>query len=120
MFCKQFIKFFELFFGRIKGSKYPARSYPPDATTFGEIKFDEKYTKEVETYGYWNMQFYQSEPTYVKFNFIFPKGVTMAVYGRKNALPTHTQYETIELLNGVKLNSGRKVVRSTHVSILFD
>ncbi|XP_065204844.1 teneurin-m isoform X4 [Planococcus citri] len=80
----------------------PTRTIPPDGTTFSEIKFGQKITNEVAPYSYWNMQFYQSEPAYVKFDYSFPKGASVAVYGRKNALPTHTQYHMVELLNGVR------------------
>lgn len=91
----------------------PTRTIPPDGTTFSEIKFGEKITNEVAPYSYWNMQFYQSESAYVKFDYTFPRGTSVAVYGRKNALPTHTQYHMVELLNGFK-NRG---TRTSHVSI---
>ncbi len=59
------------------------------------------------------MQFYQAEPAYVKFDYSFPRGASVAVYGRKNALPTHTQYHMVELLNGFKSRG----TRTSHVSI---
>lgn len=48
----------------------------------------------------------------MKFDYTFPRGASVAVYGRKNALPTHTQYHMVELLNGFK-NRG---TRTSHVS----
>ena len=71
---------------------FPARSFPPDGTTFGQITLGQKLTKEIQPYSYWNMQFYQSEPAYVKFDYNIPRGASIGVYGRRNALPTHTQY----------------------------
>lgn len=79
---------------------FPARSFPPDGTTFGQISLGQKLTKEIQPYSYWNMQFYQSEPAYVKFDYTIPRGASIGVYGRRNALPTHTQYHFKEVLSG--------------------
>lgn len=57
------------------------------------------------------MQYYQSEPAYVKFDYNIPRGASIGVYARRNALPTHTQYHFNEVLSGL---NARKT-RSTHV-----
>lgn len=93
---------------------FPARSFPPDGTTFGQITLGQKLTKEIQPYSYWNMQFYQSEPAYVKFDYSIPRGASIGVYGRRNALPTHTQYHFKEVLSGFNA----RTQRSTHVSRL--
>ncbi|XP_024082461.1 teneurin-m isoform X3 [Cimex lectularius] len=89
------------------GKTFPARSFPPDGTTFAQITLGKQLTNEIPPYGYWNMQFYQSEPAYVKFDYNIPRGASIAVYGRRNALPTHTQYHILEVLNGFKARSTR-------------
>uniref|UniRef100_A0A146KU89 Tenascin-like protein n=4 Tax=Lygus hesperus TaxID=30085 RepID=A0A146KU89_LYGHE len=89
------------------GKTFPARSFPPDGTTFAQITLGQKLSKEIPSYGYWNMQFYQSEAAYVKFDYNIPRGASIAVYGRRNALPTHTQYHILEVLNGYKARSTR-------------
>lgn len=61
------------------------------------------------------MQFYQSEPAYVKFDYNIPRGASIGVYARRNALPTHTQYHFKEVLSGFNA----RTTRSTHVSILY-
>lgn len=61
------------------------------------------------------MQFFQSDAAYVKFDYSIPRGASVGVYARRNALPTHTQYDKIEVLSGFK---GR-TKRSSHVSITF-
>lgn len=61
------------------------------------------------------MQFYQSEPAYVKFLYNIPRGASIGVYARRNALPTHTQYHFKEVLSGLTA----RVTRSTHVSFDF-
>lgn len=61
------------------------------------------------------MQFYQSEPAYVKFEYNIPRGASIGVYARRNALPTHTQYHFKEVLSGFNARTVRS--SSTHVSI---
>lgn len=93
---------------------FPARSFPPDGTTFGQITLGQKLTKEIQPYSYWNMQFYQSEPAYVKFDYTIPRGASIGVYGRRNALPTHTQYHFKEVLSG--FSASTRTARAAHVS----
>lgn len=63
------------------------------------------------------MQFYQSEPAYVKFDYNLPRGASIGVYARRNALPTHTQYHFKEVLSG--FSAGRVARSSSHVSCIF-
>ena len=51
------------------------------------------------------MQFYQSEAAYVKFDYTIPRGASIGVYSRRNALPTHTQYHYKEVLSGFAASS---------------
>lgn len=62
------------------------------------------------------MQFYQSEPAYVKFEYNIPRGASIGVYARRNALPTHTQYHFKEVLSGFNARTVRS--SSTHVSVI--
>lgn len=101
------------YFVRRIGSKlFPVRTAPPDGTTFAQITLGDKIDGEIPAFGYWNVQFYHPRAAYVRFNYDFPRGASIAVYGRRNALPTHTQYEILELLNGFQ----SRQTRSTHVS----
>uniref|UniRef100_A0A182W1Z4 Teneurin-1-4-like galactose-binding domain-containing protein n=1 Tax=Anopheles minimus TaxID=112268 RepID=A0A182W1Z4_9DIPT len=88
------------------------RSFPPDGTTFSQITLGQRLSKEIPPYSYWNMQFYQSEPAYVKFDYSIPRGASIGVYARRNALPTHTQYHFKEVLSGFNARQ----TRATHVS----
>ncbi|XP_065159892.1 teneurin-m isoform X3 [Atheta coriaria] len=92
---------------------FPAQSFPPDGTTFSQIALGQRLTKEIPPYGYWNMQFYQSEAAYVKFDYNIPRGASIGVYGRRNALPTHTQYHILEVLSGFKA----RTTRASHSSV---
>lgn len=90
------------------------QTFPPDGTTFKQITLGEKLSKEIPPYSYWNMQFYQSEASYVKFDYMIPRGASIGVYARRNALPTHTQYHFLEVLSGFKA----RTARASHVSTI--
>ncbi|KAG7197898.1 hypothetical protein KM043_016142 [Ampulex compressa] len=93
---------------------FPARSFPPDGTTFAQVSLGQKLSKEIPPYSYWNMQFYQSEAAYVRFDYNIPRGASIGVYARRNALPTHTQYDLLEVLSGFKA----RTTRASHVSVI--
>ncbi|XP_022829048.1 teneurin-m isoform X3 [Spodoptera litura] len=92
---------------------FPAQTFPPDGTTFKQITLGEKLSKEIPPYSYWNMQFYQTQASYVKFDYMIPRGASIGVYARRNALPTHTQYHILEVLSGFKA----RTTRTSHPSI---
>ncbi|CAG9856806.1 unnamed protein product [Phyllotreta striolata] len=92
---------------------FPAQSFPPDGTTFSQISLGQRLSKEIPAYGYWNMQFYQSEAAYVQFDYSIPRGASIGVYARRNALPTHTQYHILEVLSGFKARTTRASHQST-------
>ncbi|KAH1028031.1 hypothetical protein HUJ05_001438 [Dendroctonus ponderosae] len=86
---------------------FPAQSFPPDGTTFSQTSLGKRLTQEIPPYGYWNMQFYHPEAAYVKFEYTIPRGASIGVYARRNALPTHTQYDILEVLSGFKARTTR-------------
>lgn len=53
------------------------------------------------------MQFYHSEPAYVKFELGLPRGASLGLYGRRNALPTHTNYDMLHIVSGYKNRNKR-------------
>ena len=106
---KRFTTVFLVVFGWLcaGGNTFPARTFPPDGTTFSQVTQGVKTSKAVPAFSYWNMQFYQAEATYVKFDFELPRRASLALYARRNALPTHTQYDTFQVLSGVKPRNTR-------------
>ncbi|XP_052130020.1 teneurin-m isoform X6 [Frankliniella occidentalis] len=88
----------------------PMRTFPPDGTTFAQVQLGQRLSQEIPAYGYWNMQFYQSRAAFVSFDWSIPRGASIGVYARRNALPTHTHYDILEVLSGFK----PRQVRSTH------
>ncbi|XP_026326589.1 teneurin-m isoform X4 [Hyposmocoma kahamanoa] len=92
---------------------FPAQTFPPDGTTFKEISLGDKLSNEIPPYSYWNVQFFQSEASYVKFDYMIPRGASIGVYARRNALPTLTQYHFLEVLSGFKA----RTTRASHPSV---
>ncbi|RWS12485.1 teneurin-m-like protein [Dinothrombium tinctorium] len=69
-----------------------------DNADFMEVKLGKMHSQLVPSYGHWNVQLFQKEPTLVKFNYTIPVGVSIGVYGGKNRVPTHTQYDFMEVI----------------------
>ena len=110
------ISFFLVFFLFIKNlplADTGPRAIPPDSTQFSQIQLGQKLSKVIPSYGYWNMQFYQTEQAYVKFDYNIPRGSSIGFYARRNALPTHTQYHFKEILSGFNA----RTTRAAHVSL---
>ena len=75
---------------------------PPDGTTFNQISLGDRLVQELPAYGYWNVQFYQMEPGFVNFQLGLPRGSSLGFYARRNALPTHTNYDLMKIVKGKK------------------
>lgn len=88
-------------------TRRPNKTIPPDGTTFNMMELGQQLKDVIPPYGYWNMQFYQSESAYVKFEVSIPRGSSIGVYGRRNALPTHTSYDFLQVLSGFKTGPSR-------------
>ena len=74
----------------------PDQTIPPDGTTFKRVELGKRLSEAIVPYGYWNMQFYQPESAYVRFDVGVPRGASVGIYGRRNALPTHTSYDFLQ------------------------
>ena len=71
------------------------------------VRLDESYAKTLSPHGYWSMQFFLPDDAYLQWNSTVPRGANLAVYGRRNALPTHTQYDVHHLLRGFSRRARR-------------
>ena len=90
---------------------------PPDGTTFNQISLGKRLENTLLAYGYWNVQFYQMEPGYVNFELSLPRGSSMGFYARRNALPTHTNYDLMKIVRGRKETiSSQRSKRASNVS----
>jgi len=99
------------------GNKNP-RNLPPDGTTFNQISLGKRLEQTLPAYGYWNVQFYQMEAAFVNIDLKLPRGASLGLYARRNALPTHTNYDLMEVVKGVEEKATR-TTRATKVSLSF-
>ena len=53
------------------------------------------------------------ESGYVNFELKLPRGASVGLYARRNALPTHTNYDLMEVIKGLKDSDKGSSVRST-------
>ena len=73
-----------------------------------------RLSQTVPAYGYWNVQFYQMEAAYVHFDLWLPRGSSLGFYARRNALPTHTNYDLMEVIKGAN-TAEQRTTRSVQV-----
>ena len=92
------------------------RNLPPDGTTFHQISLGPKQrlSQTIPAYGYWNVQFYHMEAAYVHIDLWLPRGSSLGFYARRNALPTHTNYDLMEVIKGTN-NPEQRTTRSIQV-----
>ncbi|CRK90588.1 CLUMA_CG004290, isoform A [Clunio marinus] len=58
-------------------------------------------------YQFWNIDFRNKHPAFVNIYLNIPWGANFAVYGRRNVLPSITQYDFFEFVKGGRLDQGR-------------
>ena len=56
-------------------------SLPPDASSFSPLALGVKLSHSIPAYSYWNFQFEQSEPGYIQFSFLIPRGSSIGKNG---------------------------------------
>jgi teneurin len=61
----------------------------------------------IPPYQFWNIEINNKHPALVNFNLTLPWGANFAVYGRRNVLPTITQYDFYEFIKGGRLDQSR-------------
>ena len=93
------------------------RNLPPDGTTFNQISLGKRLEQTLPAYGYWNVQFYQMESAFVNLDLKLPKGASLGLYARRNALPTHTNYDLMEVVKGNEEKT--RTTRAVKVNFFF-
>ncbi|XP_075213771.1 teneurin-a transmembrane protein [Lycorma delicatula] len=63
---------------------------------------------------FWNSEFRNKQPAFIRFNMSLPWGANFAVYGRRNVAPSITQYDFAEFVKGGRVDHRLKR------SVLFD
>jgi len=73
-----------------------------------ELKdFNVLHQSHIPPYQFWNIEFRNKHPAFVNFNLTMPWGANFAIYGRRNVLPSITQYDFVEFVKGGRLDQNR-------------
>ncbi|EFN60940.1 Teneurin-3 [Camponotus floridanus] len=54
----------------------------------------------IPPYHFWNTEFRNKQPAFIRLNLTLPWGANFAVYGRRNVAPSVTQYDFVEFVKG--------------------
>lgn len=66
--------------------------------------FDVYYRSKINPLQFWNLEFKNKQPTFIRLNLTLPWGSNFAVYGRRNVAPTVTQYDFVEFVKGGRID----------------
>lgn len=55
-------------------------------------------------YHFWNTEFRNKQPAFIRLNLTLPWGANFAVYGRRNVAPSVTQYDFVEFVKGGRVD----------------
>ncbi|XP_043256177.1 teneurin-a isoform X2 [Colletes gigas] len=58
----------------------------------------------IPPYNFWNTEFRNKQPAFIRLNLTLPWGANFAVYGRRNVAPSVTQYDFVEFVKGGRVD----------------
>ncbi|EZA55329.1 Teneurin-3 [Ooceraea biroi] len=58
------------------------------------------HSSVIAPYNFWNTEFRNKQPAFIRLNLTLPWGANFAVYGRRNVAPSVTQYDFVEFVKG--------------------
>ena len=77
----------------------------PSITELKEFNVHHQMT--IPPFQFWNIELRNKHPAYIQFNLTLPWGANFAVYGRRNVLPSITQYDFAEFFKRERLDHNR-------------
>lgn len=77
------------------------------------------HTVTIPPYQFWNSEFRNKQPAFIRFNFTLPWGANFAVYGRRNVAPSVTQYDFVEFIKGGRVDHRLRRKRSADEGKLY-
>lgn len=86
----------------LQQSQQQQEQWPSPVTELRD--FDVPYTANVPPYRFWNSEFRNKQPAFIRLNFTLPWGANFAVYGRRNVAPSVTQYDFAEFIKGGRVD----------------
>lgn len=77
---------------------------PPAASTVEIPELGAPHAFTVPPAQFWNSEFRNKQPAFIRFNISLPWGANFAVYGRRNVAPSITQYDFAEFVKGGRVD----------------
>ncbi|XP_063927987.1 teneurin-a isoform X7 [Zophobas morio] len=81
----------------------PQTQWPP-LPLLEQRELNVLHTVTIPPYQFWNSEFRNKQPAFIRFNFTLPWGANFAVFGRRNVAPSVTQYDFVEFIKGGRLD----------------
>ncbi|CAH1964528.1 unnamed protein product [Acanthoscelides obtectus] len=82
----------------------PPGGFPGNPPVLEQRELDIPHTATIPPYQFWNSEFRNKQPAFIRFNFTVPWGANFAVYGRRNVAPSVTQYDFAEFIKGGRVD----------------
>ena len=67
-------------------------------------EFGVRHTTTIPPFQFWNSEFRNKQPAFIRLNFTLPWGANFAVYGRRNVAPSVTQHDFVEFIKAGRLD----------------
>ncbi|KAJ9586715.1 hypothetical protein L9F63_019698, partial [Diploptera punctata] len=80
----------------------PLQQHWPSVLEMRELGVPHSTT--IPPFQFWNSEFRNKEPAFIRLNFTLPWGANFAVYGRRNVAPSVTQYDFVEFVKGGRID----------------
>ncbi|XP_051159641.1 teneurin-a isoform X4 [Leptopilina boulardi] len=72
----------------------------------------------IPPYNFWNTEFLNKQPAFIRLNLTLPWGANFAVYGRRNVAPSVMQYDFVEFVKGGRVDHRlKRHITTSDVSI---
>ncbi|KAB7503449.1 hypothetical protein Anas_04509, partial [Armadillidium nasatum] len=95
----------------------PHQIAPPDGASFSVLILGESLNFLIPPYGYWNLHLTLSDTTELHLALTIPRGTSLGLYARRNALPTHTQHDLMKVLRGSTPRESRSAGGAVEVAL---
>lgn len=83
-------------------------------------EFNEMYRFNIPPFQFWNSEFKNKHPAFIRFNFTLPWGSNFAVYGRRNVAPSVTKYDFAEFIKGGRVDNRLRRKKRSALTHSFD
>ncbi|XP_035680810.1 teneurin-3-like isoform X4 [Branchiostoma floridae] len=91
-------------------TRQPNLNTLPEDVITGLVPVGGNVEETVPPFAFWRSQLYLRQPRYIMYNVSMSSDAKLGIYARKDSLPTHTQFDFAEMMDGshIVVPSGRR------------